>query len=115
MPFIRRDKEDEFVDLVVKVKEKKRFWAKTGTELGTTGGNLNTSVNIRNVFGGGETVEASAAYGVETEAALNRDTELPLGSTASSSFSVSFDVKKPPSFFGHYAHRLFPRRFSSCS
>lgn len=80
--------EEEGVDLVLLVKERKRLWAKTGTEMGATGGNLNTSINFRNVFGGGETVEATAAYGVETEGVLDRSVEMPLGSTATSSFSV---------------------------
>ncbi len=87
MPF-EVGSEDEGVDLVLLVKERKRLWAKTGTEMGATGGNLNTSVNFRNAFGGGETVEATAAYGVETEGVLDRSVEMPLGNTATSSFSV---------------------------
>ncbi|KAI9016010.1 surface antigen-domain-containing protein [Hyaloraphidium curvatum] len=84
------EREEELVDVALVVKERKRLWAKTGTEVGTSGGNLNTSVNFRNAFGMAETIEASASYGVEAEAALNRDTDLPFGSTASSSFSFVF-------------------------
>lgn len=86
--------DEEAVDLILLVKERKRFWAKTGTEMGATGGNLNTSINFRNLFGEAETVEATAAYGVETEGVLDRNAEMPLGSAASSSFSVGLTRQK---------------------
>lgn len=88
LPMIPPEQQDSSIDLVLIVKERKRLSAKTGTEMGSSGGNVNTSISFRNAFGNAETIEATAAYGVEAQDVLDRNVETPLGSTASSSFSV---------------------------
>jgi len=59
------DSENE-VNVIINLKEKPRFWARTGTEVGNNEGNLNASVNLRNLFGSGENFEANASYGVDS-------------------------------------------------
>ncbi|OUM59607.1 hypothetical protein PIROE2DRAFT_46898, partial [Piromyces sp. E2] len=64
------DNENE-VDIIINLKEKPRFWARTGTEVGNNEGNLNASLNLRNPFGTGETFEANASYGLCYSSPIN--------------------------------------------
>ncbi|CAG8492736.1 12830_t:CDS:2 [Acaulospora colombiana] len=54
------------LDVILSVEEKSRFWIKTGTEIGNDAGSANISLNIRNVFGGAETLEAYMSAGTQT-------------------------------------------------
>ncbi|KXS14304.1 hypothetical protein M427DRAFT_124394 [Gonapodya prolifera JEL478] len=79
------------VDVVLRVKERPRLFIKTGTEIGTSDGSLTTSVNVRNVFGGAETIHGSAVYGMETDAALSSATsarDASFASSASTAFTL---------------------------
>ncbi|CAG8493970.1 15219_t:CDS:10 [Acaulospora morrowiae] len=54
------------MDVILSVEEKSRFWIKTGTEIGNDAGSANISLNIRNVFGGAETLETYMSAGTQT-------------------------------------------------
>ncbi|CAG8465561.1 667_t:CDS:10 [Diversispora eburnea] len=54
------------IDVILSVEEKSRFWIKTGTEIGNDSGSANISLNIRNVFGGAETLEAFMSASTQT-------------------------------------------------
>ncbi|KAJ1913762.1 hypothetical protein IWQ60_009082 [Tieghemiomyces parasiticus] len=56
------------LDVVIRGKEKGRFWARTGTEFGNSEGNAHTSATFRNVLGGGERVSISGSVGTRTRA-----------------------------------------------
>ncbi|KAI8911110.1 surface antigen-domain-containing protein [Gorgonomyces haynaldii] len=58
--------QQDSVDVVYRVKERKRLFARTGAEFGNHDGNLNFSINIRNVFGRAETLAANTLYGLDT-------------------------------------------------
>ncbi|CAG8595900.1 745_t:CDS:10 [Paraglomus occultum] len=56
----------EALDMVIAVEEKPRYWIRTGTEIGNDAGSANISLNIRNVFGGAETLEAFMSANTQT-------------------------------------------------
>ncbi|KAJ3253929.1 hypothetical protein HDU77_004319 [Chytriomyces hyalinus] len=76
------------VDVVFKVAEVSRLYAKTGTELGNNEGSMTAAVKIRNAFGNAESFEANVSYGVETDAALYETK--PFTSQLGSSFQFLF-------------------------
>jgi len=86
------DNENE-VDIIINLKEKPRFWAKTGTEVGNNEGNLNASLNLRNPFGTGENFEANASYGVDSTT-IDRDKEssklLPIKTQRNSIYKLCY-------------------------
>ncbi|RUS32371.1 surface antigen-domain-containing protein, partial [Jimgerdemannia flammicorona] len=73
---------DGSIDLHINVKEKPRLFIKTGTEIGNGEGSMvgvwrvkglwfmNGSINIRNVFGGAETLETNISFGTSTSSAF---------------------------------------------
>jgi len=86
------DNENE-IDIIINLKEKPRFWAKTGTEVGNNEGNLNASINLRNIFGNGEAFEANASYGVDSTT-IDRDKEtsklLPIKTQRNSIYKLCY-------------------------
>ncbi|KAI8065722.1 surface antigen-domain-containing protein [Gongronella butleri] len=58
------------INVVYQVKEKNRFMIKTGTEIGNNEGTMNGSLTIRNVFGGGETLDTVTSFGNRTSQAF---------------------------------------------
>jgi len=81
------------IDIIINLKEKPRFWARTGTEVGNNEGNLNASVNLRNPFGNGESFEANASYGVDSTT-IDRDKEasklLPIKTQRNSIYKLCY-------------------------
>lgn len=57
------------VELLLALRERGRFFLKAGTEFGGNEGGANITGRIRNVLGGGETLEANAALGTKTKSA----------------------------------------------
>ncbi|KAJ3061652.1 hypothetical protein HK102_009032, partial [Quaeritorhiza haematococci] len=78
------------VDVVLEMEEVPRIFAKTGTHVGNYEGTMNATVMLRNVFGGGETLEANANYGVETSIPLHEQSPEPFKSAAGSSFQCTY-------------------------
>lgn len=59
------------IDVEINFVEKKRFYLKTGTEIGTSDANINASANIRNLFGQAESLQMQALRGTTTATACN--------------------------------------------
>jgi len=83
---------DNEVDIIINLKEKPRFWARTGTEVGNNEGNLNASLNLRNPFGTGETFEANASYGVDGAIEGDKDASklLPIKTQRNSIYQLCY-------------------------
>ncbi|KAJ8327879.1 hypothetical protein QVD99_006381 [Batrachochytrium dendrobatidis] len=54
------------VDVVFQVEESQRLFARTGADFGANDGSMNLSLNLRNVFGGAETLSANTSYAIDT-------------------------------------------------
>ncbi|KAI9199824.1 surface antigen-domain-containing protein [Polychytrium aggregatum] len=78
------------VDVIILVEEAPRMYAKTGTEIGNYEGNMNASINFRNVLGAGETLEANWTYGVETSVPLHKEANEPFATSTGTSYQVLF-------------------------
>ncbi|KAL7418077.1 surface antigen-domain-containing protein [Mrakia frigida] len=66
------------VDVVVDVKEAPRLSIKSGTEVGHAEGNAYITANIRNVFGGAETLGLSTSVGTKTRSSFEGTLRTPL-------------------------------------
>ncbi|KAJ7089333.1 surface antigen-domain-containing protein [Mycena belliarum] len=69
------------VDLAVTLKEKNRFTAKSSTEVGNNEGTASLVANMRNAFGGAETMTADISLGTTTRRAFNVLFTAPLTSS----------------------------------
>ncbi len=61
------------VSVILKPERLSRILAKTGTHIGASEGSMTATLSLRNMFGGGETLEANAGYGMETSVPLTSD------------------------------------------
>ncbi|CAO3630574.1 unnamed protein product [Cunninghamella echinulata] len=77
------------INVVYQVKEKSRFYIKTGTEIGNNEGNMNGSVVIRNVFGGAETLESVASFGNRTSSAFQFTLSSPVNSSPDAKVDIN--------------------------
>ncbi|CAO3632961.1 unnamed protein product [Cunninghamella blakesleeana] len=77
------------INVVYQVKEKSRFYIKTGTEIGNNEGNMNGSVVIRNVFGGAETLESVASFGNRTSSAFQFTLSSPVNASPNSRVDIN--------------------------
>lgn len=66
------------VDLYLSVREKARIAFKVGTEAGNTEGSAFANVNLRNIFGGAESLNLNAAQGTRTRTAYQGTFEAPI-------------------------------------
>ncbi|RIB07179.1 hypothetical protein C2G38_2046223 [Gigaspora rosea] len=64
--FLDSSNDPRALDVILSVEEKSRFWIKTGTEIGNDAGSANISLNVRNAFGGAESLEAYMSAGTQT-------------------------------------------------
>ncbi|KIJ30510.1 hypothetical protein M422DRAFT_36524 [Sphaerobolus stellatus SS14] len=71
--------EGQDVDIVVRCRERGRFFLKTATEIGNNEGTASMIGRLRNVFGGGENFEASLSLGSRTRHAFSAALTAPLG------------------------------------
>ncbi|KAI0031947.1 surface antigen-domain-containing protein [Vararia minispora EC-137] len=69
------------IDIVFRTKEKGRYYLRTATEVGNNEGTASATGHIRNVFGGGEWLEASISTGTKTRRAFNGTFSAPLDPT----------------------------------
>ncbi|KAJ3059737.1 hypothetical protein HDU98_004219, partial [Podochytrium sp. JEL0797] len=76
------------VDVVFKVKEKPRLYAKTGTEVGNADASMNAAISVRNLAGAAESLEANVSYALETSVPLAENK--PFQSQIGNSFNVLF-------------------------
>ncbi|KAI8583168.1 hypothetical protein K450DRAFT_224520 [Umbelopsis ramanniana AG] len=84
-PFAAKDA----FDVIFSVKEKSRFFLKTGTEIGNGEGNMNGSVVIRNVFGGAEMLETSASFGTRNSSAFQFSLSRPVNASPDARIDVN--------------------------
>ncbi|KAL8831201.1 MAG: hypothetical protein Q9170_005402 [Blastenia crenularia] len=66
------------VDIYLSVKEKARVAFKVGTEAGNAEGSAFANVNLRNIFGGAESLNLNAAQGTRTRTAYQGTFEAPI-------------------------------------
>ncbi|KAL9598342.1 MAG: hypothetical protein Q9219_004570 [cf. Caloplaca sp. 3 TL-2023] len=66
------------VDIYLSVKEKDRIAFKAGTEAGNTEGSASANVNLRNIFGGAESLNLNATIGTRTRTAYQGTFEAPI-------------------------------------
>jgi len=76
------------IDVFLKVKEKSRLVLKSGTDLGNTEGSAYANILLRNVFGGGESVNVNASMGTRTRSAYSAVFATPMLSNPDLRLSV---------------------------
>lgn len=59
--------EQQDIDATIRLKERPRLWARTGTDLGNQEGSAYATVSMRNVFGGAESLEGNMSFGTRTK------------------------------------------------
>ncbi|KAJ3192258.1 hypothetical protein HK101_006817 [Irineochytrium annulatum] len=84
-----RDEKKKALDIVLELEESPRLYARTSTAIGTNEGDMTASINIRNAFGNGETIETNATYGMETNTPLHQSG--PFASQTGTSFKFMFN------------------------
>ncbi|KAF1813049.1 mitochondrial outer membrane protein, partial [Eremomyces bilateralis CBS 781.70] len=77
------------IDVYFSVKERSRYTIKTGTEVGHADGSGYASANLRNLFGGAETLTANASVGIRTRSAYSAAFETPILSNPDFSWEVA--------------------------
>lgn len=60
------------------MKEKGKVFLKTGTDLGNAEGSAYVNAQLRNAFGGAETIDANVSYGTRTRSAYSAALETPI-------------------------------------
>ncbi|KZT22770.1 hypothetical protein NEOLEDRAFT_1137574 [Neolentinus lepideus HHB14362 ss-1] len=68
------------VDVILKTREKGRFYAKTSTEFGNNEGGASATARVRNAFGGAESLEANVSLGTKTRRSYYANLSLPVSS-----------------------------------
>lgn len=76
------------VAVFVTAKEKGRISAKTGTDLGNAEGSAYANVQLRNVFGGAETLDVNASLGTRTRSAYQAAFYTPILSDPSKRWQI---------------------------
>nr|CAG8440604.1 12075_t:CDS:10 [Entrophospora candida]CAG8585733.1 6589_t:CDS:10 [Entrophospora candida] len=79
----------DVIDVLLSVEEKKRFFMKTGTEIGNDSGSANLSLNVRNLFGGAETLEAYMATSTQTSRIFQFCLATPINGNPDSKIDIS--------------------------
>ncbi|KAI9229054.1 MAG: surface antigen-domain-containing protein [Piptocephalis tieghemiana] len=69
------------MDAIVSLRERKRWWARTGTEVGNGEGSLSGSIAVRNALGNAERLSADVAFGTRTSSAFLLAFSKPLGAS----------------------------------
>lgn len=68
------------LDLSIRVVEKSRFIVKGGTDVGNTEGSAYANVQLRNLFGGAESLSINASAGTRTRSAYSAVFSMPVNS-----------------------------------
>lgn len=66
------------LDVFLSVREKSRFVASSGTWAGSNDGSVYLNLLLRNLFGGGESLNANASYGTRTKSAYSAGFDTPI-------------------------------------
>ncbi|KAI9175992.1 hypothetical protein H9P43_006356 [Blastocladiella emersonii ATCC 22665] len=62
--------EPDLLDVTLRIKEKPRVRAETGTQMGNNEGNMHASLSVRNVFGSAESLATNIAFGTKTHSSF---------------------------------------------
>ncbi|KAK6079456.1 surface antigen [Seiridium cupressi] len=65
-------------DIALRVREKSKVFLKTGTDLGNTEGSAYGTMNLRNLFGGAESLSLNASTGTRTRSAYSAEFSTPV-------------------------------------
>ncbi|ORZ30152.1 surface antigen-domain-containing protein, partial [Catenaria anguillulae PL171] len=65
------------LDVTLRVRERPRIRAETGTQMGNNEGNVHASLALRNLFGGAERVEGNVTFGTRTHSSFEALLALP--------------------------------------
>ncbi|KAG8935261.1 hypothetical protein FRC02_008396 [Tulasnella sp. 418] len=66
------------LDIVLKCKERGKWFLKTATDLGNQEGSATATARVLNAFGGAETIEGNLSFGTKTKQAFQLRLEAPL-------------------------------------
>ncbi|KAL8715148.1 MAG: hypothetical protein Q9220_001105 [cf. Caloplaca sp. 1 TL-2023] len=66
------------IDIYISAREKGRIALKVGTEAGNAEGSASTNLNLRNIFGGAESLNLNASIGSRTRTAYQANFEAPI-------------------------------------
>ena len=66
------------IDIYLSVREKSRLLVKTGTDIGNAEGSAYATLDLRNAFGGAETLNVNASLGTRTRSAYQASFETPV-------------------------------------
>lgn len=76
------------IDVYLRAEERGRFSAKTGTDVGNTEGSAYAEVQLRNIFGGAESLNFNASAGTRTRSSYHAIFEMPVLSDPDKRVSV---------------------------
>ncbi|WRT64839.1 uncharacterized protein IL334_001775 [Kwoniella shivajii] len=102
----KRGGDPDEIEMVLSLKEKGRLFLKAGTEVGGGEGGGNVTARIRNIFGGGESLEGNASIGTKTKSAYQASLTTPLFASPLLSFGISgFSLDRDNSAFASHRER----------
>ncbi|ORY82035.1 surface antigen-domain-containing protein [Protomyces lactucae-debilis] len=87
IPFHRGASEHDLA-ATLHCKERSRISARTGTDFGNQEGSAYASINIRNAFGGAESLEGNVAFGTRTRASYEARLTTPIDANPQSIFEL---------------------------
>lgn len=90
------------LEATIRLKERSRLWARTGTDFGNQEGSAYASANLRNVFGGAESIEANVSFGTRTRASYEVRFTSPVAANPDTMFEVlGFGATKNNAYASH--------------
>lgn len=90
------------IEATIRLKERSRLWARTGTDFGNQEGSAYASANARNVFGGAETVEGNIAFGTRTKTSYEMKFTSPVLANPDQLFEVvGYETSRVNAYASH--------------
>ncbi|KAH9924208.1 surface antigen-domain-containing protein [Fomitopsis serialis] len=93
------------VDLVLRTRERGRFYLNTSTQVGNNEGGASATCRVRNAFGGAELLQANLAFATTTRVAFSASLSAPLlpylPYATSASSNPNLNTRGEISIFGH--------------
>ncbi|BFZ53295.1 hypothetical protein PYCC9005_000318 [Savitreella phatthalungensis] len=96
---------------IIRVREKSRLLARTGTDFGNQEGSAYASASLRNVFGGAETLDLSGSVGTRTRTSYEGRFTTPINAKPNSIFELSAYAATRQQL--HASHELGQRGISA--
>nr|KAJ3415242.1 hypothetical protein HK105_001569 [Polyrhizophydium stewartii] len=86
----------DLVNVIFRVEEAQRLFARTGADFGANDGSMNLSFNIRNAFGGAETLSANTSYAIDSSGPIYHKDSGDMAGASSHQFSFSTPIDADP-------------------